>query len=301
MSIIKSSNEHLTLNADGSGNDIKFQSNGVEKASLTDGGVFTATSFAGSGANLTGLSSFNPDGAVTINESGADVDFRVESDTKTHAIFVDGANGHVGINTSEPNAYLSNGHDLVVYSTGTTGITIATNDTNAEIGLVFADSNSGDARGQGQIVYQNATDRMRFTIGGNTYPMELKYGNGGVRINTSTYAGRNYGGSSFDITFSALPTLSGNAWSTINFVLAYSGIGGGAESPFNHMASIAIKGVSAWDAIDSQNIEGTTSAAIVSSSTTGCVVRISGMSSNSGGHYQIQTVGGTNTAVSLGF
>jgi len=55
MSTIKSSAEDLTLNADGSGNDIKFQSNGVEKASLTDGGVFTATSFAGSGANLTGL------------------------------------------------------------------------------------------------------------------------------------------------------------------------------------------------------------------------------------------------------
>ena len=55
MSTIKSSSENLTLNADGSGNDIKFQSNGVEKASLSDGGVFTATSFAGSGANLTGV------------------------------------------------------------------------------------------------------------------------------------------------------------------------------------------------------------------------------------------------------
>jgi len=55
MGTLKSSNENLTLNADGSGNDIKFQSNGVEKASLTDGGVFTATSFTGSGANLTSL------------------------------------------------------------------------------------------------------------------------------------------------------------------------------------------------------------------------------------------------------
>ena len=47
MSTIKSSSEDLTLNADGSGNDIIFESNGVEKASLTDAGVFTATSFAG--------------------------------------------------------------------------------------------------------------------------------------------------------------------------------------------------------------------------------------------------------------
>ncbi len=55
MSTIKSSSEDLTLNADGLGKDIKFQSNGVEKASLTDAGVFTATSFAGSGASLTNL------------------------------------------------------------------------------------------------------------------------------------------------------------------------------------------------------------------------------------------------------
>jgi hypothetical protein len=55
MSTIKSSSEDLTLNADGLGKDIKFQSNGVEKASLTDAGVFTATSFVGSGASLTNL------------------------------------------------------------------------------------------------------------------------------------------------------------------------------------------------------------------------------------------------------
>jgi hypothetical protein len=55
MSTIKSSDEHLTLNADGSSKDIKFQANGVEKASISSAGVMTATSFAGSGANLTSL------------------------------------------------------------------------------------------------------------------------------------------------------------------------------------------------------------------------------------------------------
>jgi len=37
------------------------------------------------------------DSAVTINDSGADVDFRVESDTVTNALIVDGATGNVGI------------------------------------------------------------------------------------------------------------------------------------------------------------------------------------------------------------
>ena len=44
MSTIKSSTEYLTLNADGSGKDIKFQANGVEKASISSTGAFTSTS-----------------------------------------------------------------------------------------------------------------------------------------------------------------------------------------------------------------------------------------------------------------
>ena len=55
MSTIKSSDEHLTLNADGSSKDIKFQANGVEKASISSAGVMTATRVAGSGASLTGI------------------------------------------------------------------------------------------------------------------------------------------------------------------------------------------------------------------------------------------------------
>ena len=39
MSTIKSSAENLTLNADGSGNDILFQSNGSQVGSLTAEGV----------------------------------------------------------------------------------------------------------------------------------------------------------------------------------------------------------------------------------------------------------------------
>ena len=55
MSTIKSDSEDLTLNAHGSGNDIKFQSNSVEVGSLTAEGVMTSTTFAGSGASLTNI------------------------------------------------------------------------------------------------------------------------------------------------------------------------------------------------------------------------------------------------------
>ena len=59
MSTIKSSAENLTLNADGSGNDIIFQSNGSNVATLDQAGVLTATTFAGSGASLTALNATN--------------------------------------------------------------------------------------------------------------------------------------------------------------------------------------------------------------------------------------------------
>ena len=55
MSTIKSSAENLTLNADGANNDIKFQSNGSEVASIDQAGTVTATSFVGNGAVPTGV------------------------------------------------------------------------------------------------------------------------------------------------------------------------------------------------------------------------------------------------------
>jgi hypothetical protein len=51
-------------------------------------------------ALVTGVLTAN--GGAVFNEAGADVDFRVESDTVTHALFVDGANGNVGIGQASP-------------------------------------------------------------------------------------------------------------------------------------------------------------------------------------------------------
>ena len=48
------------------------------------------------------VSKISLDDAVVFNESGADKDFRVESDGKTHMLFVDGGNNRVGIGTDSP-------------------------------------------------------------------------------------------------------------------------------------------------------------------------------------------------------
>ncbi len=95
MSTIKSSDEHLTLNADGSSKDIKFQANGVEKASISSTGVMTATSFAGSGANLTNLTTtFNGLTDTTISTS----DPTISSNPS--------ATGHIWINKTSGETYI---------------------------------------------------------------------------------------------------------------------------------------------------------------------------------------------------
>lgn len=61
------------------------------------------------------------DAAAVFNETGAAVDFRVESDTQTHMLFVDGTNNRVGIGTNTPS------HELEVANASSP--TIAINDT----------------------------------------------------------------------------------------------------------------------------------------------------------------------------
>ena len=73
------------------------------------------------------LSTFDPDGAVTINDTGADVDFRVESDTDANALFIEGSNGRVGIGTNAPVSQLGFGEDSGSGDSGAcSGITFET-------------------------------------------------------------------------------------------------------------------------------------------------------------------------------
>mgnify|MGYP003644962602 CR=1 FL=1 len=78
------------------------------------------------------------DGAVTINDSGNDVDFRVESDANANMLFVDGGNNRVGIGTSGPtevlHIYDAGGSDaemVLETSTNSTGARIHLKSPNA--------------------------------------------------------------------------------------------------------------------------------------------------------------------------
>jgi hypothetical protein len=77
------------LSADSSGTNSKLLFN-VARTATNNVNVFT----------------LDVDGAV-FNDIGEDYDFRVESDTNTHALFVDAGNSRVGINNSSPTNALS--------------------------------------------------------------------------------------------------------------------------------------------------------------------------------------------------
>ena len=99
---------------------------------------------------------------VTFNELSNDIDFRVESDGRTHAFVVDAGTNTTMIGTSETDFH-SNADDLIIGTgSGHKGITIFTG--NDSIGnLNFADGTlSAGASDRGAVKYDHNTDDMIF-------------------------------------------------------------------------------------------------------------------------------------------
>ena len=181
-------------------------------------GVVTATSFVGSGANLTSLPSqvtinnasanrvFTSDGGTTLNgeanltftgsiltvtnSSGAsEITLVTPSANDSGVYFNDGSNAgaltynhsdnsmRFRVNSTEklridssgrlllgspPVTYNADGDDLVIYSTGNTGITVASNSVSSTGSIFFADDQSGNDMIRGQIKYNHSDNSMRF-------------------------------------------------------------------------------------------------------------------------------------------
>ena len=97
----------------------------------------------------------NLDGAVTINESGAAVDFRVEGDTEQNLLFVDGSTDRIGIGTSTPAVKLE------VSDTSTNAFIKIVSDNDDFSGVYFADQ-QGVA---GEISYDHSTNQFKIWSG----------------------------------------------------------------------------------------------------------------------------------------
>jgi hypothetical protein len=92
--------------------------------------------------------------------------------------------GNVGIGTDSPDTYNASAKNLVVYSTGNTGITIASNNTSSDGTIRFADGTGGTAGYRGSIQYSHNGDHMRFYTSA-TERLRIN-GSGNVGIGTTS-------------------------------------------------------------------------------------------------------------------
>ena len=110
---------------------------------------------------------------VVINEGSADVNFRVESDTYTHALYVDGGKHYVGIRDS-----LSGSDSL---------------GSSNYVQLVFGNSNLNDSTGSNsalhlnQNAYQGTSNNNYFTVGtGSSWATQMMMTTGRIVFNNKS-------------------------------------------------------------------------------------------------------------------
>jgi len=192
---------------------------GITELNVSDGSNGQVLQTNGSGTlSFTTPSSFDADGAQVFNESGADVDFRVESDDQTHMLTVDGGNNVVGISsggflgdqgvglhikTGDSSASVNASADELVIegSSGGSGMSILS-PTDGSGQIMFGDSGGNE---QGRILYNHNGDYMAFRannserirvksdgkvlIAAENFSNDIAAGNGGISLmNTNSGA-----------------------------------------------------------------------------------------------------------------
>ena len=99
-----------------------------------DGIIKYETIFAGTNREMMRMG--NGEGVI-INEDGIDMDFRVESDTETHAFFVEGSTNRVGLRTSSPQ------DELHVNDSGSAAVRVSGGDNNNKKAQMGYDTSDG--------------------------------------------------------------------------------------------------------------------------------------------------------------
>jgi hypothetical protein len=199
MSTIKSSAENLTLNADGANNDIKFQSNGSEVASIDQAGVVTASGVSlAAGGTLTTASGNDlnivyPDSrSLFIKEAGT-----------TH-VTVDNT-GKVGIGTATPQTemHVVTANASLVHIGGTAnangdyqGISLgyaeAGNTSYRKVAIVSGGINDNSARQDFHVLVDIAADGNSVVLGDSKFKISGTTGicnaSSGITFGTDTAA-----------------------------------------------------------------------------------------------------------------
>jgi len=144
----------------------------LSNLSIASANVTTLTSGSATITNLlatslTVSSGSTLNGGVVVNETGADVDFRIESDTNANAFFLDGANGNVGFGTNSPGNYANYRNVAISGTTGgnidlLNGSTVVGNLFNTSTDFVVLNAANGPLR-----LGTNNTEKARIDASGN--------------------------------------------------------------------------------------------------------------------------------------
>ena len=197
------------------------------------------------------------EGAITFNEGSADVDFRVESNGNTHALFVDAGNDRVGIGTSSPDGGfhvkgMSDHGRFILESGGTSG-------ANNNMFMQF--HNNGGTEIAQIAIEEGATNegQIMFKTGGTTERMRIK--NNGVIMIPGTHSDTSSServsisvtsGSTNGINF--IPTNSSGGVAIATRTTGGSGVGGvsfnSSSTSFNTSSDYRLKEnvTTSWDA-----------------------------------------------------
>ena len=121
----------------GGDNNVAASHNGYFEVAIKKAGTFTPL-----------ISSYNSGTSLVVNESGVDMDFRVEGDSQTHALFVDASTNRVGIHQSSPsypldvNGAIHSATNVIIGDSSLSPGTLTLND-NSTTGYTLAMTGTG--------------------------------------------------------------------------------------------------------------------------------------------------------------